>query len=460
LDNVTTQYFVSWRVGLVFNTAVQAALVEQWNLTSYWQIGLLQWGLPNGVLDGHSFKDFVTSLPGIPEYGIYASRYANPLPATTLTLSSIEGIFNVCSSAANLLAFVNQLPNPLTTYLPQASDQSAFLQYLSNDIIPDFIKPTVNALFQNMVVYTATPHQILFGRIDPFLESLVGPSQANVSGVFDDTTPTYALSYPPDKFYTGASDPSKTMYRITFNGSEYLNIYDPPQIVEGFETLSFVGPGTLNSNNPPSLTLWVSEVVRYFNLVYDSDSTVQGIPSKHYKGDTSSPSLLESTVWNNPSNYLLGLEAYYGIPIYFSLSNFYLVDPTISTDLLNGIPPTDPDMDNVFFDFEPISGITLSVFAPLQASLYVSSSSFNGPNSGIASDRYYPLYTIVRNAQISSSDAQALNQDVVQLVQSITSALIILLVLGILTFIAGIVFIVFYLVQKRASGNDDEVEMK
>lgn len=171
--------------------------------------------------------------------------------------------------------------------------------------------------------------------------------------------------------------------------------------------------------------------------------------------------LLESEIWNNPSNFLLNTQSIYGVPIIFSGAAFYQADPTITIDKLNGVVPN-PTLHNVYFHFEPITGVAISAYAPLQGSLYVNSSVFNGPNSGIAADRYYPLYWIVRSKVISDSDAATLLNDVVNLLSSAESALVILIVLGSLMLASGTILLVLFVVSriKSKSENSQEIEMK
>lgn len=69
--------------------------------------------------------------------------------------------------------------------------------------------------------------------------------------------------------------------RLTYNGSYFLNYYDPPQPVFGSDSLSWVGFDYLTTQTPP-LLLFVTQIARQIQLIFLQDSQIKGIPTKEY----------------------------------------------------------------------------------------------------------------------------------------------------------------------------------
>lgn len=195
------QYIISWRIGSYYTNGLVAALLQNYaayGAIKYSDLGLLQFGLLNGTLQGTSFYDISSSLAGIPEFGIYQTR--NHLGGVNLNVSQINLIFQVFTDPLQLGAWFTGLINPFASF--PAQTQTNLLSFVKDDIMALYVSP----IFVGKVIVTTTPYGNLFGRVDPLIESLLGPGNGNVSGVFTDYTMALEAPFPADIFTTGQND--------------------------------------------------------------------------------------------------------------------------------------------------------------------------------------------------------------------------------------------------------------
>lgn len=395
-------------------------------------LGYLQWA--TGAVTGGVSIQASAGLPGIPEIGLFTLLQGG---SPSFDIDSAKVVLNQLNDstvlAASLLAFrlTGQTPSGLT--LTQTYE---LIDYLENDIKPNFI----DATFEGGLFVETNAYENLFLRTDPFLAK-VSPANAQIHGFLGDWDEKRRLNSDADTYLTGKDDASKYMTQVTFDGKTEIDIYNPARKVQG-QSLAFIGPGTIKGeNDPKTLLLFNDNTARDLRLKYNTTYTFKEIEVHRYKLDPTHETVLKSTAFNNPADYLFDMSRYYGAPIYLSQSDFLHCDPAVTIDKIEGVEQNETE-DDLFFDIEPITGFTLSVSAGLQFSTYMpTSDTFNRYSKFVVNDTYFPLGILVRRLELTDEKADDFVNAVYGAVFAKNVLISVFCVIGGLIFIAGAVIL-------------------
>jgi len=311
------------------------------------------------------------------------------------------------------------------TQLPALTFQKAFQLYiyLKYNIMGSIVKDGSLAIKAG-VIFATSAEEWLFGREDEYISALLKTTY-NVGGVWSDYNETLALNQPLDRYKTGKGDPKQFRKQVTFETKTTLGTYyapfDPP--VKG-SSLTWVGPFRLQDKNGKKTTdegllLWVPNVIRELQLIFDSEYTLKGIPLYRYIANAEYETVVTSSDWINPYDFVMNAKNYYTSGLY----DFYLTFPgwtlvkekELFNDKVEGV---NQDEENfiLFWDIEPITGLAMNARAPLQLSVPIGIGAkwnkadpatylYNFLSTGLPTDVHLPAWYIVRSNQISDKQA-------------------------------------------------------
>jgi hypothetical protein len=282
---------------------------------------------------------------------------------------------------------------------------------------------------------------MLFYRVDA-LVAMLSPNSSTITGTLSDADRDYVeANTQADIRTTGKLDPEETRVQITYNGSENLDFYSPSWPVQGQE-LTFIGPGRISENDAEDLLLWNENTKRDLRLKFTETTTLKDIDLLRYELDTEYDTSVQSTQFNNPATGLFNLRGWFGIDAVLSLPHFYLSDPTITNDKLDGVV-VDPVNDKLTWDIEPITGLALNVQASLQLSIYLppSPNKVNRFHRFVQNDTYYPISYLTRKLVVSDENAKDFVDTVYGAVFAKNVLIIVFCCVGGLVFIAGVIIL-------------------
>jgi hypothetical protein len=371
---------------------------------------------PPAFLGGVRLGVFFQFFPGFFLMGFPTEwQAANFTYLDTLWTGGADVLFRSQLNATMVQNGGGEFDYPDTLSFSQSLELYLYIKY---NLYLGFARNTiVSPTYKGGILTTLTPQQMLFGYNDPFLTLLQGNIPFPVPGVFTDYTLEQAQAKPTDRYTTGKADTRKFRLQLTYNGNATLGAYfhnfNPP--VRG-SSLTFVGPFRLQSKagkktTDEGLLLWVSQVFRELELLFSNEVSLFGITLYRYHANPEYKTVIQSTDYSNPFNFIMDNQIGYHTlyPFYLSFPAWTLVENTTEfNDLVEGVSQ---DRNNFIlsWDFEPITGLAFRAFAPLQGSTPIRNTASWGQTFDFWSVNYpktvIPFWYIERSNQITSSQA-------------------------------------------------------
>lgn len=243
----------------------------------------------------------------------------------------------------------------------------------------------------------------------------------------------YWCEYYDPVYKTQCSTPAKTVLTN-------WRVWGEPEVITGVRDGTRFPP--FHEDAPvPYQEVFVSDVKRVGNFIYEREVDVKGITTRRYIVD---PTTLNSTLtggtskWRNESRWYSGsalgtpdgmldlTSVYGGVPIHVSYPHMLSVDPVESSKII-GFQP-DKNIHESYLDTEPLTGLSFRIAKRLQAGFRLKKSMFNwNPNffndsqASIYSNIFkqyenvtIPYYWAAATGEISDDDASTFKDKIIK----------------------------------------------
>eukprot|EP01090_Pellita_catalonica_P020900 TRINITY_DN7680_c0_g1_i1.p1 TRINITY_DN7680_c0_g1~~TRINITY_DN7680_c0_g1_i1.p1 ORF type:complete len:765 (-),score=133.01 TRINITY_DN7680_c0_g1_i1:185-2191(-) len=412
LDSDQLDSVLAWR--LTFNTDVTVPnVLATFNVNAVSDLAWLQWGT-GLVTNKTSIRDLDPSLglAGIFEVAIWSTDINTQSPPLVFNVSQSKELLNGTNGlfeTGNLQTFYFLIATQdeaslLTLFgvtLAEATTLQEYFTYISGTFVDGALQQAFSA--GGGFITTRTPDQMLWYVDDPLLV-LVQNENTDASYYHNQTTEEQAMEeIVYETFYTGAGDLDDLFSLIEWNGisllpaGEFWEVDIPIQGTNGHQFHPFL-------DKSDELIVWVSELLRPMDLVYDDDLVKKGIKLYRFRLDERD-FLPNSTFYQEIQGFGNMSLAYKGVPVMFSKAMMFDC-PAEWRDKIDGLF-IDPEMDDTFLDVEPITGSVMDVAKRLQVNIFIENKTepLNLWSRNFPKDIIYPAFWGDENAEIDDKKA-------------------------------------------------------
>jgi hypothetical protein len=309
-------------------------------------------------------QDILITLPGLGYWGLINSYPVRSDPSLMAQLRGAYGIFG----------FPPFITQTLQSWLYGYTDP---VLTLIQSIRPDLVKNNVVGLFRNQT----SPDDAL--------------RQVNTS--------TVSCGYPNAKRF---------QQMIFWQGSQNVTLWDPPLEVQGSPGNFF---GFRREGQSETEVHFYTTIARTVLLNHTSTGSYKGIKTYRYT--------IDPKEWNNATlnpknaqfsqggwNGFFNLTAQFLAGIWYCRGHFLGVDPSVA-NLVEGVPPGNPDVDETWFDIEPLTGAAIRSYKPLQENLLFGNFVAPELNVNVSTLLPFPMLQMQINSDISAKQAEDLQNN-------------------------------------------------
>jgi len=279
-----------------------------------------------------------------------------------------------------------------------------FLGYLAGTTTA-FGKPFLENIFaEGGGLFTQrTVHQWLMAGLDPLLVVAVGPKDAEISLITNETSPEFARSrHRNNTVLTGNDDVKNVGQYVIWNGMKTLEgVYDKRVTIAGVNDIGQFQPHLDLDTN---LTTWDTHYLRPLGLVPKYHVTIMGIKMLRY--EISNDTWERSYDFNNPILGFANVTGYHnGSTIFMSNPHMFGADPNYVNKIKGMKEASQEDISVI--DIEPNTGSVTNLADGLQINLYLDPRlQINTYHKNVQKDVIYPIAIIKENSILTEKDAQ------------------------------------------------------